>query len=192
MNKRRSIILPPGTTIQGTASNTGLQVYEDQIMGLAVDNTNTSLVDVIAQFGNTSNPALVQVTCLTNAGAVSFLQQIQNYLASDSSPASGGFYPVVPAVLSFSNIDPTPYLTNQDFELQIMGTGFSASGINALKLDDGAGHVFTYPSITINSDNFMYAAMPINQFTVAGSYVGYYSTDGGSTWTTTGLTITVS
>lgn len=193
MNKRRSIILPPGTTIQGTASNTGLQVYEDQIMGLAVDNMNPVLVDVIAQFGNTSNPALVQVTCPNNASAINFLSQIQNYLASDGFGSP--FTPIVapaPGLTWVSVAPSTATVAAGSGSFAITGTGFQLTPFfGYFKVDDGSGDTNTL-AMAVNSDTSITMTGGFDSwFPAPGNYTVYYTLD-GSTFTTTGLTITVS
>lgn len=71
----------------------------------------------------------------------------------------------------------------------IVGTGFITSGITTLKLDDGVGNVVTFTPGTITSDTSINAYWPIGP---AGTYTLYFSTNGGSSYTTTGLTVTIS
>jgi hypothetical protein len=76
----------------------------------------------------------------------------------------------------------------------VSGAGFLASGIDTMKLDDGT-NAYPFPAgggvtLAINSDAQMTLANAIDT-PPAGVYTLYYSTDGGGTWTTTGLTVTI-
>ena len=94
---------------------------------------------------------------------------------------------------TWSGITPNTTTINQTFAGTIAGTGFLAAGINYLKFDDGAGHVFNGLFMNIESDTEIEFDNDGNiVFTVAATYTLYFSTDSGSTYTTTGLTVTAS
>jgi len=80
---------------------------------------------------------------------------------------------------------------NDATDFLVEGTGFALSGINALKADDGAGHVFPSYAMWINGDTeiHVYSATPIS---FVATYTVYYSTNGGATWVSTGQSFTTS
>ena len=72
----------------------------------------------------------------------------------------------------------------------LTGAYFNASGINAIKFDDGSGNTAVTEDVTILNDSTLLfnGTYP----SVATTYTVYYSTDFGATWTTTGKTAVLS
>lgn len=96
--------------------------------------------------------------------------------------------------LAWTSVTPSTYtIGNPDQGYAIVGTGFISAGINAIKFDDGAGHQQILSvgfGLTITSSTEIDAA-PFS-FDDVGVFTIYYSVDNGSTWITTGLTVTTS
>lgn len=65
------------------------------------------------------------------------------------------------------------------------------SGINALKIDAGGGRVITYSAGQFSIDSDIQITTSAAGANWVGVYTLYYSVDGGATWTTTGLTVTM-
>jgi hypothetical protein len=192
---RRSIFLPIGATIQHVTSATAVQVFEDQILGMTSDSSGN--VSIIAGAGNNNNPALIVVACGSLASALSFISQIQNFMASSAPASSGPFTPVVYIINSyvFTNVLPSSWsLADGPWTgsvLNVVGTGLNLL-INAFKLDDGGGDVsISVPGSVQFSDGPNLVCNMQTPLSVVGAYVLYYSTDNGSSWITTGLTMTV-
>lgn len=95
------------------------------------------------------------------------------------------------ASLTFTSVSPNTCAQNGSCLANIYGTGFTGSGINLIKADDGAGHAPNAVT-TLESDTDIYIIFTGLGLTPAGVYTLYYSTDNGTTWTTTGKTITSS
>ena len=93
--------------------------------------------------------------------------------------------------LVFTSITPNTATVGVNYpSLVVAGTGFLSEStmMNLAKFDDGAGHIiYSWNGIISDSEFDLNAT-----FAVAGVYTVYYSGDGGTTWTTTGLTITAS
>jgi hypothetical protein len=99
----------------------------------------------------------------------------------------------VSASLAFSSVTPsTASAFAQNYDGVISGTGFTLSGINLMKVDNGAGSSFNFTTMTISNDTTINVELAGAQMTPPGVYTIYYSKDAGATWTTTGLTITSS
>lgn len=73
----------------------------------------------------------------------------------------------------------------------IAGTGFTMSGINALKIDAGGGHVITYSAGQFSIDSDIQMTTSAAGANWVDIYTLYYSVDGGANWTSTGLTVTM-
>ena len=194
MFSSRTIILPVGTlfgTIGSTvAQSSVVPVIEDQIGGMYADaafNANISTINSLNVY---------QVPCGSVAAAYNFIKQIQNFLYSHGQ---GTFTPVIySAPLTFVSTNPDTGNVGVEYQVEVFGTGFTISGINFAKLDDGAGHVCLMDlrngddGIQIQSDTYLvipgfYAA------TVAATYTLWFSLDMGASYAiNTGLTITLS
>ena len=99
----------------------------------------------------------------------------------------------VAASLTFISVTPsTASAFAQNYDGVISGTGFTLSGINLMKVDNGAGSSFNFTTMTISNDTTINVELAGAQMTPPGVYTIYYSKDAGATWTTTGLTITSS
>lgn len=90
----------------------------------------------------------------------------------------------------WESISPNTFDLSGFDEIQVFGQRFT-SRINGLRFDDGFGHISTLSitltsSIQFDTDNFS------SPFPVVGVYTLFYTVDGGATWLTTGLTVTVS
>ena len=70
----------------------------------------------------------------------------------------------------------------------VYGTNFTyVPFIDKFQLDDGLGHIASMSAVFIMSDTHIKTG--INSFPVSGTYTLYYSTNAGSTYLTTGLTV---
>jgi hypothetical protein len=98
------------------------------------------------------------------------------------------------ASLTFTKITPTTASVVDAVAAAVAGSGFVGNGINMMKLDDGAGHVFNFSGsgLYISSDTSLSIGAGGSAYANAATYTLYYSTDGGTTWTTTNLAVTVS
>ncbi len=106
----------------------------------------------------------------------------------------GGVFLSGVIALTFSTITPnTASVAGPTYSGVIAGTGFLGSGINAMNLDDGVGHSISC-SFSIDSDIqiTLTALLGGGSWSATGTYIAYYSTDFGVTWTTTALTVAVS
>jgi len=113
-----------------------------------------------------------------------------------TTPPTGAPFTVTisPPGLTFVSITPnTASVGGTTFAGAVAGTGFLGSGITDMNLDDGAGHVISC-SFSTDSDIqiTLTALLGGGSWPASGTYTAYYSTNGGSVWTTTGLTVTVS
>ena len=173
----RGIILPVGTVVYGSASATPVVVYEQQVGTMFVDSSNNA--NIVSTVSNTSHV----VPAPSAPIAYGMISQVANFLNS----TQGGLYLVIPPP-SFTRVKPTSYPTGSLLQIILFGNSFISNGINALKLDDGAGHVFPLTIEPGASDQYL-PTYPTT-VTTAAAYTIYYSTDGGNTWITTGLTFT--
>lgn len=113
----------------------------------------------------------------------------------------GGVFLKNVTALTFTSVTPSSISVGTGTSFALAGTGFLASGITTLKLDDGAGNVNKwseasnpvggYGVFTIDSDASITMGDSFT-YSVATTYTIYYSINGGATWTTTGKTVTVS
>ena len=103
-----------------------------------------------------------------------------------------------PVALSFISISPNTGTKGSPahYTGTLTGTGFFASGINAVKFDDGAGNVIqpfnSNIKMVINTDSnatISFSGVPAPN---VATYTVYYSVDGGTNWITTGLTVAFS
>jgi len=87
----------------------------------------------------------------------------------------------------------TPNFAAQDASIDfiISGTLFLGSNVNSMKGDNGNPGEETFYTPTILDDSTMSLAGWAVAFQYTGVYTIYFSTDSGVTYTTTGLTITV-
>lgn len=188
MGTPRVIWLPSGTLVNGSAQSSVVAVIETQIGGMFADAGGNANISTI----NTQN--VYQVPCGAVASAYNLIQQIQNFLYSSSQGTITPKLYVANSPTFASVYPPATSITYSGTDLDITGTNFLLSGINLYKLDDGAGHVFVgvlNPGVYNLTDTFM-NFNEIPQVTFAAVYTLYYSTNNGSSWTTTGLTITAS
>jgi hypothetical protein len=92
--------------------------------------------------------------------------------------------------LTFASITPNTVTTAElHYTPTVAGTGFLGSGINALKLDDSLGNQNLASANIVDDANM---TGDFGHFIAIGTFTLYYSTDGGTSWTNTGLTVTVS
>jgi hypothetical protein len=125
-------------------------------------------------------------------GRVCFAANITNFYGGQDAFGAGDIIsavPSAPAALGFTSIIPYSCNAGAVYNGNLAGSGFTLSGINAIKGDDGAGHVFNL-NVTISTDVLIYLSYGPGAFSPAAIYTLYYSTDSGSTWTNTSLTIT--
>jgi len=95
-------------------------------------------------------------------------------------------------VVTWSSVTPNAYtLGNTAQDYIIAGTLFLGSNVNAFKGDNGTPGQEGYFTPLILSDTQIDMANGNVSFDFAGIYTLYYSTDNGTSWTTTGLTVTV-
>jgi hypothetical protein len=108
-----------------------------------------------------------------------------NNISSNPIISSGGGSP-----FAWTSITPntTPIGSNAIFA--VVGTGFT-SAINTVKFDDGTHSCITNVTVSDNA-NLIIGGGDNTHFDGAGVYTLYYSTDGGATFNTTGLTVTAS
>ena len=160
-------------TIVGTGFARGVRVF--------IGSTEVTLVEFT---GSTS------VTVLPpNLAAATYDVTIYNPDGSNEVAAGAVTY----GALSFSSVDPNTAIAGAGGSFTFNGSGFMDSGINLMKADDGGGNVFATGGFTpITSDTSLVVNWDATTFLPAGVFTIYYSTDNGSTWTTTGLTITSS
>ena len=98
--------------------------------------------------------------------------------------------------LLWGNITPNTAVVGDSPIYTVNGSGFVAISHGWpprvwLKFDDGAGNSILAGNGATTSDT----SLTVNQataFAVAGTYTLYYSSDSGSTWNSTGLTVVVS
>jgi hypothetical protein len=91
--------------------------------------------------------------------------------------------------LTWISITPNTATVGVAFDASVTGTGFTVSGAEYIKLDDGTGHIAYGDECLRTSDSNINAGFDLP---AASTYTLYYSLDGGATWTTTGLTVTAS
>ena len=122
--------------------------------------------------------------------AAYMITQLQTFVATANLTAT-----IAEISLAWTSVVPSSVAVGASIGSEtVNGSGFLASGINSMKFDDGSGHVFTIAAgsgLNIASDIKIQFETGYN-FTPAGTYTLYYSTDNGSNWTTTGKTVTVS
>jgi hypothetical protein len=165
------------------ASVTPVQFFCDDVTCLFISGT------VTVNIGG-ADPATYDAV---DAGsAANIIQQINNAMNSDKS------VPLVitdtsTTILVWSSITPNPQAVFQPFSPVIFGTGFLASGITYLKLDNSAGQVAEFVAV-ISSDISMTSGTSISlNVGSPPNYTLYYTTDpdvNTTNWTTTGLTVT--
>lgn len=95
------------------------------------------------------------------------------------------------STLTWVSIDPAVSSIGGSYNFIITGTGFT-SVINGLRLDHGAGSLVPLNLSGVTSQTELDADNFFNPLPNTGTFTLYYSTDGGATWTTTALTVTVS
>jgi IPT/TIG domain len=94
--------------------------------------------------------------------------------------------------ITFASITPGTAASGVSVSFVVTGTGFNSdvSSVEDMRFDDGNGHIAYCGESLVSSDTSENVGFVL--FPVAGTYTLYYSTDNGATWTTTGLTVTVS
>lgn len=102
----------------------------------------------------------------------------------------GGVYLSGIISLTFTSISPNASAGGVNVFATITGTGFFGVAINALKAEDGLGNNNVVSMVNTIDDATMTG--DFGTFVTTGVFTVYYSTDGGTTWTTTALTITIS
>jgi hypothetical protein len=130
----------------------------------------------------------------TDGADVPVLNELITYYKDSAGRVSNvltGVYISDLIALTWTSVTPNTVTTAElHFTPAIVGTGFLGSGIQYLKLHDGLGNENISTPVNIADDANMSA--DFGHFIVTGVFTLYYSTDFGSSWTTTGLTVTVS
>ena len=186
---RASFFMPTGTNVGATpaVSITPVQVFCDDVTSLFISGTVTV---------NIGGAAPVTYDAADFGSAQRIIQQINNVMQTNN-PTPVLITDTASAVVwGGISSNPTPVLNNNptNYIVSITGTGFSGSGINQLKLDDGAGDVVIVDPPNIVSDVSIIFGTVDNepaQFPAAGNYAISSSADGGMTWAATGLTLVV-
>jgi len=165
---------------------TGYRIYRSTIGGPPLagppvyDGSNLSFVDTNLTMGVIY---YYTVSAYSQRGESPQSAQIQAQLSNPTPPAGLVFTSINPNTVSAGLNSP---------EFFVAGSGYLASGINYLKLDDGAGNIKSYSSFTFNIASDIEIDMAPDGVINTAVYTLYYSTDGGNTWTGTGLTVTAS
>ena len=97
--------------------------------------------------------------------------------------------------LSFTSFLPAGYsITGHGaapFSPTLNGSGFLGVTITTLKADDGSGHVYVTSNFTTQNNNAAIPVWDVGSFAFTGTYSISYSTDNGSTYASTGLTLPI-
>ena len=179
---RSSFFMPVGTKVGLTpvASITPVQIFCDDVTSLFISGTLT------VNIGG-ADPATYDA--LDFGSAQRIIQQINNVMEGGSSNA---LIIDTPSGLSWASITPdntAGSVNNPQFT--IAGSGFSNSGINAIKLSQGVVSGMWLPGFNMNIASDISIVLNAGYFYMSPAvYTLYYSTDNGATWTTTGLTVT--
>ena len=177
---KRAIIMPIGTTIGGTASASPVTLFDDQVGVMYVDGSNNLNLLTCGPSGYVE----LQFAASNYNAAYTMLVAIQNFLYSKS----GGPYVVIPPPV-FSSVAPSSASGGARYVGLLYGQYMVSNGINGIKLDSGSQVYFT----TINKESDpLIAFTTLFNVTSSGTYTVYFSQDLGNTWTTTGLTVTIS
>jgi hypothetical protein len=91
--------------------------------------------------------------------------------------------------LTWAGISPGTATAGTGYSGVITGTGFLASGIDLMKADDGLGDIINANGPYVQNDTTINVGFDSIGLSPAATYTIYYSTDHGTTWTTTGLTV---
>lgn len=120
------------------------------------------------------------IPCGTNANALLIFGQL---VAATSAT-------VIVTSPTWSSINPNSVVHDVAFpNFALVGTGFVAAGITNFQFQYSSYTVPVAP-FSVNSDTGITIADGVDEFGYAGTWTLYYSTNGGSSWTTTGLTVT--
>lgn len=172
----QSVLFPDGTQI-AVASITVVQILTGAPLDVVIGTNG-----VLSVFTYT-------------AGSSAAAQDIRNQI---NSIRSGGSTSEVVTLVDGTSVSGWISITPNNFaaglntpSLKIAGSGFAMSGINALKIDDGAGHSIIWSSGLFHIDSDIQITTSAAGANAVGVWTLYYSVDGGATWTTTGLTVTM-
>lgn len=164
---------------------------------LLPDGARFYVKDIVSVWVDTGAPTIVNIGLAGDTAAhaytaadASAADNIRKQVESAVSGATTGSIEITDTSLSliYSGVVPNLIGFPSAFNGYLIGTGFLASGINAAKGDDGSGNVFVFSVVTIMDDSNIF--MTYGPIAPASVYTVYVSTDGGTNWTTTGLTIT--
>lgn len=179
---RKSIIMPVGTIVGGVPSIVPVQIFSDDISAMFISATSTVNLAL-------SNNAVLATFVATDAASAGRMINAIN----TAMDVAGNDFTVInnfSSGLTFISATPNTGTVGAAYAGILAGTGFALAGIGELMLDDGSFTVISPIGIDGPTDtamNISSASLP-----PALAYTLYYSKDGGSTWTTTGLTITTS
>ena len=195
MKRRRSIILPPTTTVQGAVSTSIVQLFEDQILGMIIDSSHNVQISTCTTAGTAAGLATVPTS--SALAALGFLMQIQNFLNSDSG---GSVTPFLSddSTLVWTSITPNTVSVNVNMPpLAIVGVGFEdtfglGQNVYFLLSTDGGNSGVEVVGV-VNSDTAIsIAAGPGYQLNLAATWTVYYAAPMLDLWVTTALTVTAS
>lgn len=155
-----------------------------------ISSLQASSANVIVGVGTVVNAYTFAATDAPTAKSiVNQINQAKIGLLSGAVILSNG------AGLTWASVTPTTATLAVTNVWDVQGTGFSTAGINNFKADDGSGDALGasgYFFLNSDTDATLGGQDGEFRFFVAGVYTLYYSTDSGTTWISTGLTITAS
>ena len=158
------------------------------------DGTRPSLATDVITWANSVGTVKAE-TYANNAQAAWLFSLITKVIASNLNVnpdlstlsllygATSGWTSVNPTTASVGGLGAFFYL---------IGFGFATLGITNLKFDDGAGNVNAWHAFHVDADTQIAGSSSTTVPFVATTYTVYYSIDSGSTWVSTGLTMTAS
>ena len=169
------------------AFTNGLRVNLDQVTSILVQES--------AIMFNTINNSSTTVYVLDVDSVMKQIDEFVNSGAGHLELVDGGA--TTTNSLVFTSIAPNSVLAADDsYVLTLTGSDFITLCLNgavsaSFKLDDGGGQVLISGNDPFPPTNTIIGLYFANPPHTPATYTLYYSTDGGNTWTTTGLTVTL-
>jgi hypothetical protein len=129
------------------------------------------------------NDTIFSYACVDSTGADGMVTAVDAVTTPTNITDTGSF--------TWTSLTPNTYSISGgvNYDGTIAGLGFAGAPLS-FHFDDGGGHVLPFVPYS-TSNTAISGNIPLG-VAVAGSFTLYYSLDTGSTWTTTGLTLTIS
>ena len=143
---------------------------------------------------NASGQTLYSYACVNIAGATAMAAQVDAAITAQATNFNSVTEVTDTGAIVWTSITPNTAAAGAYNPYYITGTGFMGSGINGIQFR-GANSSSDYLNCIISSDTNIYPFSQGSGYPVAFQadvYTIYFSIDNGSTWATTGLTVTVS